>query len=267
MRHMAVIRAGLAGLLAAMPVLAGAGAASGPATMPAETAVAATATVIQQPGAQGAPGEDNRRDLWRTHLEAPQEYQPSPQLQKAMESLRSVQVRRHYRLTQPEPATQPAAESPATQPADGITPQPQPPGIDPLTLAQLKNMPREGITHPVALADTLYLANQHELAGSFYQLALGDANLRLETQAWVIFQLANCRRDSDPAAAVQLCERLLGEHPACPWASLARFELNLLRWRQEYQPRQLLQQLAEELPPRQVVLGQNDNATEGGKAN
>lgn len=233
--------------------------ATGPATGPAEPmALEQLAPPPVQPPAATVEVnvEASQRQLWQTHLESLGEYQPSADLQAAMQRIRSIEVRKHYQLPKAAPPKETPATAPASQPCDHVSPQPVPPSIDPLTLAHLKNMPREGVANPSALADTLYVANQFDLAGSFYQLALDSGHLSPTAQAWLIFQLANCRRDSDPAAAAALYERLLSEHAACPWATLARFELNLLRWEQEHQVRKFLQDLKEELDPSQVVLGQ-----------
>jgi hypothetical protein len=258
---------------ASQPVSASASsamAAAAPATQPAPDAPAPTAEpaptpaqAAQAPAAAraGSSIRDNRRQLWRAHLTAPTDDRCSAGLQEAIQRIQAMQLSRRTGPAQAEAEL--ARAVPATGPAQPAVTTVVPAAMDPRVLAQLREIPRQSVADPAALADTLYITGQQELAGVFYQLALEDAAQPPATQAWLMFQLANCRRQGDPPAATGLYEKVMAQHGDSPWAPLAQFELNLLRWQQDNQVHQFLQALSAELPAGPMVLGA---ATPPGKA-
>jgi hypothetical protein len=239
-------------------------AVAAPATQPAPDAPAPTAEPAPTPAPAARAGSsirDNRRQLWRAHLTAPTDDRRSAGLQEAIQRIQAMQLSRRTGPAQAE--VELARAVPASGPAQPAVTTVVPAAMDPRVLAQLREIPRQSVADPAALADTLYITGQQELAGVFYQLAMEDTAQPPATQAWLMFQLANCRREGDPPAATGLYEKVMAQHGDSPWAPLAQFELNLLRWQQDNQVHQFLQALSAELPAGPMVLGA---ATPPGKA-
>ena len=83
----------------------------------------------------------------------------------------------------------------------------------------------------MGLADTLFRGGHLDEAYRFYEKSVTKGT-PAETKAWVLFQMANCRRTKDPAAAQALYHRVQTEHAASMWASTAAVEERLLQWLQ-----------------------------------
>jgi tetratricopeptide (TPR) repeat protein len=105
------------------------------------------------------------------------------------------------------------------------------PAIPDSVVEELKKLPPEQIADLVALADALYMGGRQPEAFPFYEKAL-SSKLEAEQKAWVLFQMANCRRRTDVAAAQDLYKRLVTEYPKCPWAGIAMVQQRLLAWYQ-----------------------------------
>jgi hypothetical protein len=106
-----------------------------------------------------------------------------------------------------------------------------PPTIPDDVIEQLKTLPAEQVADLMALADALYLGGRQPEASIFYEKAL-SSQLAPQAKAWALFQMANCRRRVDMAAAADLYKRLATEYPKCPWAAVAAVEQRLLAWYQ-----------------------------------
>jgi len=244
------VRLVCAALAAVVAVAAGstrAGLTSGPASAPAGVPDA-PGTVGTSPRAQVDVLDHvraNRRLLWLSGLRAPVGEQGKAELMRAIERVRS----RRIRVVPPTPASpapvssRPACPTsgPATRPAEGEKAR----GITIRALARLRQLPARGVADPLALADALYLAGQEQAAYGFYEMAL-KAQAAEAKRAWILFQMANCRRRSDPASAEALYQRLLKEQGESLWASLASVQAKLLQWYQVNAPEALL----DERPPR-----------------
>ena len=225
---------------------AAAGAEGGPATRPATS------------GAAPAGMKQNLRRLRQEGL-TPPETGTSAQLQEAIEALRRIRVvprsrgraaaggassaRQAGPAVQP-PATQPARRAAATQPAATTQPAGKAaPKLPSKVLEQLKGLPSAGLTRPIQLADELCGSGLLDAAYVLYEHALKtsqDPNM----QSWVLYQMANCRRASDPTAAESLYGRVVTEHGRSVWAPAAAVERKLLQWHRVNDPLALLKSIA-----------------------
>ena len=203
-------------------------------------------------GAAGAAADDPvnqarkiREEVLQSSIKAPKDSPASrAELQRAMEHVKGLNPA-------PKPAPSPAA-SPALPPdvveaaaessalldaknlglgGLGGLGKPVPPTIPDDVVEQLKKLPAEQVADLMALADALYLGGRQPEAFIFYEKALSSP-LAPQAKAWALFQMANCRRRTDMAAAADLYKRLATEYPKCPWAGVAAVEQRLLAWYQ-----------------------------------
>jgi tetratricopeptide (TPR) repeat protein len=121
--------------------------------------------------------------------------------------------------TTTQPQSQPAARNP----------------IDAATLEQLKKTPPGNLKEVLAIADALFSGKDIEDAAVFYDLALRQSPSG-QDKGWILFQLGNCRRTSDPAAARVLFKQLVEEVPDCPWANLASAVTRVIDWEMAEKP-------------------------------
>jgi len=231
--------------LAAAGALAG---AAGPSSRPSAAVEGASGGVEQ--GLRGS-SQDGLQ---------PPETEASRKLGEAMEALRRVQVvpRPHGRTTEMllaarraaqeaggAPTSQPATSQPAGEPGAASQPAaPAEPRLSKEVLEQLKGLPAAGLSNPLAVADELYRSGLSEAACVLYEHGLKhtqDPN----AQGWALFQMANCRRSSDPAAAGKLYARVVSEHGKGLWAELAAVETKLLEWQEANRPLELLTSIDE----------------------
>jgi hypothetical protein len=199
----------------------------------AGTAAALAATAVAADPVTQA--RKTREDVIQANIKAPQDKQPShEELQRSIERLQNMRPA-------PKPAPVEAPLPPeltetvlsAGNPFSLATPTTKPaaPTIPDSVIADLKRMPTEQIADMAALADALYLGNRQEEAFLFYEKALASSPAP-ETKAWALFQMANCRRQTNLAAALTLYKRLTTEYPKCPWASVAQTQQQVLAWYQ-----------------------------------
>jgi tetratricopeptide (TPR) repeat protein len=95
---------------------------------------------------------------------------------------------------------------------------------------------------PQELAELLYLTGKLAEAAVLYQKALdltadNEPATRAD-RAWMLLQLGNCLRDTDPARAKDAYATVIAEHADCPWVELARAHNQLVTWYEQVQPRQ-----------------------------
>jgi hypothetical protein len=134
------------------------------------------------------------------------------------------------------------AGSPTTRPAAATTrPAAAQPSWRDAILERLKRLPASELAEPVALADELFGSGHVLEAASLYEHALARGPAADE-KAWVLCQLANCRRAADPNAAEALYLRVVREHSSSAWASVAAVEQKLLAWRRTNRPLALVKQ-------------------------
>jgi len=186
----------------------------------------------------------NRRRLTAAVISAPEPATDDSELREAVERVRSITLKQRPVLpdSEPTPKTEmPAPEAPAPARNSGSAILP------PEKLEQLKALPANQVTDPVALADALFRSGHYDHAYTFYEQMLADATTGEPTRAWLLFQMANCKRQSDPAAAVALYGRLLTGHPESSWAGPGKAYKTLVEWRQAVKPEAILESL--QAPP------------------
>jgi len=111
------------------------------------------------------------------------------------------------------------------------------------TLESLLQDPRQ-VHDPLEMAELLFLSGRPADAVPFYEKALentsaGDATTA-QDRAWILFQLANCLRETDSDKAQKTYVQLVSEYPSSPWTELAQAQGQLVGWYQKDQPHQLI---------------------------
>jgi hypothetical protein len=176
--------------------------------------------------------ETNRRKLWQSSIQTPEDDGDAKALQDAIDRLqRSMGSPKPAVITtRPHVAnptktktvtTQPGKKDPTTKPAPTTQPS--------MTVAdRIKKL--NSIADPAALADALFQAKYPELAAAFYERA-AKAPGAPETKAWVLFQMANCSSKTKPLAALKAYDALVAEHPGSLWSDIALVQKGILTWR------------------------------------
>lgn len=214
------------------------------------------------PGATTQTLRESIHDLRRAHGEAPPESRDTG-LDEAIRRLQTVQLERPRvaRREAPPPAVTSApaatplvaaapvttASAPALPPAVVLALGTEPAAASEPSraawasqlLARIQQMPPEQAPNAAALAEALMLAGQYEPAAAFFELAAKSSADEAD-KAWLLYQTANCKRRVDPVAARTAFRRVVGEHPASPWAPLAEAQEKLLEWYELQQPQALL---------------------------
>jgi len=146
-------------------------------------------------------------------------------LHEAIERLKATKIKvRHEWPGLPTAAQQTVVEQPSPQPTATInvpkgTPTTQPAVLNPdelATLAMLKDLSPEQAS---TLADALHKAGYEAQAFGFYEQAMKAS--KGAQQAYLLLQMAHCKRTSDPVAAQTLYRRVAVEFKDTPWATLA----------------------------------------------
>ncbi len=214
----------------------------------------------------------SQRQLWRAGIGAPAEA-PARQV-PLQEVIRGIlaepgQPRRkvsgkaagaqlEVSKTKATPTTQPAQQQAApttqatTKPAE-VEVQPARPTVEasakkisPITLGRLRRLSPKCVSRPIALADSLFLGGYFQESAELYKVAM-QREPSDQDHAWMLFQMANCTRESDLDTALGLYRRLLAEHPDCLWSVMAQVQSESIVWRQNNRPDELVAQLNEEL--------------------
>ncbi len=121
---------------------------------------------------------------------------------------------------------------------DADVPKPQT-GLPLDVVKKIEKLPYEKIVNPVGLADTFFLSGNLEAAALVYDLALKNEK-DSTNKAWLLFQLANCRKESDPDVAKALYKQLIVEYADSDWSAIARVQLDLIEWLQVNKPYEIL---------------------------
>jgi len=106
-------------------------------------------------------------------------------------------------------------------------------------LARIRGMSASSLTRPLTVADGLFRGGQYDAALVFYELAM-KKNADSETRAWLLFQIGNCQRRSDPAAARKAYQQLVEGFADSPWTPVARMLDRLVAWRMLNKPEDAL---------------------------
>ncbi len=180
--------------------------------------------------AAAAPADDvvtrarqNRLELLRSFVTPPIGESAASELEATIQHIHSLQARpKPSPRDSAAPDSTGAAASPTT-PVDVAPPRPRSdvPIVTPEDLERLRRLPPDRIADPLALADALFQAGHYREAYAFYETALkADGNGK--AKAWALFQMANCQRESDPAAGIAIYDQILKDHPDSPWAQIAK---------------------------------------------
>jgi TolA-binding protein len=98
------------------------------------------------------------------------------------------------------------------------------------------------VQEPFEMAELLFLSGRTTQATVFYQIALdrtaNDASVTSEDRAWILFQLANCLRETNMAKAKDAYLKLVTQYPDSPWTELAKAHGRLITWYQTARPQQ-----------------------------
>jgi len=219
------------------------------------------------------PDEITQR-LWRSRIAAPaqpDDRQIQTALNELMTRVRSVRFEAKEQTTvtftvpepvvsRPDTASDPASPEPRVQSATTAPGAPDG-ALSKETLEALKRVladPNQA-SEPLALAELLYLTGRVSEAAVLYQKALdstsGNEPASREDRAWILLQLGNCLRETDPARARDMYTKLVAEHADSPWVELAKAHSQLISWYEQVQPRQWLAG-SEITPTRQVAASQ-----------
>ncbi|MGC9453832.1 MAG: tetratricopeptide repeat protein [Phycisphaerae bacterium] len=183
------------------------------------------------------------QQLWRESIEAPPQVDGS----RLSEMVGEIQLLRldpedalnRSRQTQEpvassrEPTTRPTAEE---RPGDGRREQ-----VAEEVLAQLQASAPRDPARATQLADTLFADEHYEAAYALYEAVL-EHETSEQRASWLVFQMANCRKYSDPETARQLYLQLIEQYPNSRWVEAARVQEKIIHWQQVNEPRAVLRQ-------------------------
>jgi hypothetical protein len=186
--------------------------------------------------------QQNRRLLTTSVISAPEPAPPDLHLREAVDLLEGFGFRPPARKTAKvaEPTDEPSDKPP---PESVLTPE---------QLAKLKTQIEktgaDEFADPVALADALFRSGHPDHAYTLYERLLADKTTAEPVKAWLLFQMANCKRPSDAVAAATLYGRILNEHAGSAWVGPSKAYKRLLEWRQTVNPEAILESLASPSP-------------------
>ncbi len=270
-------------LVLALPLGAGASQAAGAKAEPNDSATLASLLNLQvNAGAETTVGagkplaDDITQRLWRSRMSVPAQTddgQTRVALNEVLSRIRSVKFepKEHGApaFTVPEPVvSQPVIVSNRTtvepqvvQRPTTTSPGPSDGTLSSETVDALKRVladPNQA-SEPLALAELLFLTGRRNEAAVLYQKALdsttGDQASAREDRAWILLQLGNCLRETNPARARDMYTKLVAEYPDSPWVELAKAHSQLISWYEQVQPQQWLPG-SEVSPTRQVAASQ-----------
>ena len=104
------------------------------------------------------------------------------------------------------------------------------------TLERLEGLTKDPnqVAEPIALAGTLFECGQFKYAAKFYEVAVERESsqgrkLSIDDKAWMLLQIAQCRKD-EPAEAVKALDKLLELYPNSTWSRAAYVKKEMLQW-------------------------------------
>lgn len=129
--------------------------------------------------------------------------------------------------------TKTVKKTPTTKPVKVVKAAPPKPNLE-----KFKKLLAEKIHDPVALADSLYKIGNVEAAAIIYEKALKLIK-KDKARTWLMFQLGNCYRKTDPTLARGYYMRLFKQGKN-PWTMAAQVQVRLIEWRDQNKPDQIL---------------------------
>jgi tetratricopeptide (TPR) repeat protein len=190
----------------------------------------------------------NRRALIREQMTAPTDArEASAELERAIAALQALgaaPLPRADAQAQTAPSPKPASPAVARAPGAGRAAMT---GNDPVAAPLAEDLAALAQAAPagaVAAADAFYLGGRLDDAHDAYAKVL-ESDVPAEAKAWALYQLGNCRRNGDPAKAMEHYQRLVSQHAKSAWAAPATVQMKLLQWRQTAKPEALVASPAE----------------------
>ncbi|MHC4293146.1 MAG: tetratricopeptide repeat protein [Planctomycetota bacterium] len=99
------------------------------------------------------------------------------------------------------------------------------------TLEKLSQKP-EQVDNPFEIAELLFLSNHLDKSALFYAEALNrtssDNSISAQRKAWILFQMGNCLRKTEPNRAKQMYTQLINEFPESSWTEPAKGQVQLI---------------------------------------
>ena len=208
-----------------------------------------------EPSKPAAPSDllqqvrQNRRLLWRARIEPPVETTVDNTLESIsewLERMHQARTRRMQAVQQDATVPSPSAiATPKTAKQPGqVKTLPVQRKISPELLSQFTKLTSREPARQIALGDSLFQSGYLDAAFRIYEQAM-TKDMGKQDMAWSLFQMANCRRNSDPAAALKFYQRLIVEYPDSPWQSIAVTGNNLMKWREINKPDAALQRVSQ----------------------
>ena len=196
------------------------------------------------------PTTDLSRQLWQAEISVSKDTKPSlskNELQQIIKQVESVEFKPQEQTHKPLIVVEPIRKTePNEISSDTETPQKLQPGkikrklpderVTDQTLEILKTLSQQAdqLHDPFELAEILFNSNCLEEAAKYYQQALDHITAnetgRFTDKEWILFQIGNCLRNTDPPAAMQAYRQLIVEYPDSQWADLAKAKSKLIDW-------------------------------------
>ena len=217
----------------------------------------------KNPGAVRDPNSSLRQQLVEEEIrvvESKEDIEKQDTLKQMIEQVRSMQFGQEQK-----PAASPSAvplKPPAIDPNAttlDIQPRIENPKLDfeprlpaervtDQTLEKLKTLAEQpgNVGDPLSLGEILFCGGSLEAAAKFYGEALkridpNDPNAS-ENKPWILFQIGNCLRESDRAAAAKIYAQLLSEYPQSPWTEMGKAESKIIEWYLRDEPQKLVEE-------------------------
>ena len=208
------------------------------------------------------PTTDLSRELWQARISTSKDKKSSlskNELQQIIRQIKSIEFKPKEQTPKPLIVVEPIRQTePNEISSDTETlqkPQPnkikrKPPDdwVTDQTLQIVKTLSQhpEQLHDPFELAEILFNSNHLKEAAKCYQQALDSITVgqtgRFTDKEWILFQIGNCLRNTDPPAAMQMYRRLITEYPDSPWVNLAKAKSKLIDWYLKDKPDALIKE-------------------------
>lgn len=198
------------------------------------------------------------RELWKARIETLPESEisePKDDLEKIIQQVNSIEFKQQIvsstsageAESDAEQTQQTVSENQDDQDQPNVQAEEEYPKIvseQMLTrFTQLSKSP-ESMINPLELADILFKRNYLKESAVCYREALrrlndGQSDV-FEDEAWILFQLGNCLKETDPQAALENYQMVVAEFPYSSWAQLAKEKGDYVSWYLKDNPGKLM---------------------------
>ena len=222
-------------------------------------------TKVTERPAPGAPSK-NMQKLWHASIDV--RFDPNDkskaqlgELIAAINSVKFKQLETEFKTPQDDSS---AAEKEPNRPSPEPTIQqqntlkierPSPPEISPdslLTpetlriLSEYISKPQE-VNEPFELAEILYRSGHLPEAAAVYQQALSrmdpEDSKTAKKRAWILSQIGNCLRQTNPQDAMQRYKQLINDYPDSIWIEFAAGMNEIVGWLDQEKPHDLIAEI------------------------